>query len=295
MHNLVSIIIPNYNRASLIGETLDSILAQSYKNWECIIVDDGSTDHSLEVINKYVEKDNRFLLHERPKDYPKGANACRNIGMRKSQGDYVIFFDSDDLMTEHHIEVKLSAILSQDYDFVVTRTKYFNNPNNDNPINYRNLGKTVITAESYITKEINWLTLDPIIKTEVARTIAFTEKNQSAEEYNYFVKLLLQTERGVATNDITSLRRYHEQSYQVGLNDEEKRLANKFHYYFDTYQDIKDKHTTKKSKQYLIRKAAEAFYINNNLTNKKIFYKEIIKTSGLLKGLRLIKIIETKS
>ena len=71
--SLVSIVIPNYNRANLIGETLDSIIQQTYENWECIIVDDRSTDGSIEIIKNYSNKDPRFLLIERPQEYSKGG------------------------------------------------------------------------------------------------------------------------------------------------------------------------------------------------------------------------------
>lgn len=64
MNELISIIIPTYNRSHLIRETLDSILAQTHKNWECIVVDDGSTDETEDVLNEYVKKDNRFQYHK---------------------------------------------------------------------------------------------------------------------------------------------------------------------------------------------------------------------------------------
>ena len=63
---LVSIIIPTYNRAHLIKETLDSVLTQTYTNWECIIVDDGNSDNTEEVINSYIAKDQRFKYCHRP-------------------------------------------------------------------------------------------------------------------------------------------------------------------------------------------------------------------------------------
>ena len=69
---LVSVIIPTYNRAHLIGETLDSVLAQTYQNWECIIVDDGSSDDTDEVIGEYVKKDNRFKYYHRPDEHLPG-------------------------------------------------------------------------------------------------------------------------------------------------------------------------------------------------------------------------------
>ncbi|WP_445734533.1 glycosyltransferase family 2 protein [Mariniflexile sp.] len=74
---LVSIIIPTYNRAHLIGETLDSVLAQTHQNWECIVVDDGSTDNTDTVLKTYCQKDSRFQYHHR-KDRQKGAEELQN-------------------------------------------------------------------------------------------------------------------------------------------------------------------------------------------------------------------------
>ena len=102
MHNnlLISVIIPTYNRAHLIVETLNSVSAQTYKNWECIIVDDGSTDNTEEVLLAYSTKDPRFKFYKRPNDYQAGGNGARNYGFAVSKGAYINWFDSDDLM--HH-------------------------------------------------------------------------------------------------------------------------------------------------------------------------------------------------
>ncbi|WP_089382812.1 glycosyltransferase family 2 protein [Lutibacter agarilyticus] len=110
---LVSIIIPTYNRAHLIGETLDSVLAQTYTNWECIVVDDGSTDNTEEVLKKYCDKEERIKYHHRPINRPKGANSCRNYGFELSKGEYVNWFDSDDLMMRDFIRIKLEAFSNE--------------------------------------------------------------------------------------------------------------------------------------------------------------------------------------
>lgn len=102
----VSIIIPVYNRAHYISKTLDSIIDQTFKNWECIVVDDGSTDHTLEVVKFYENKDNRIKLYQRPEHLKKGANACRNFGYSKSEGQYIQWFDSDDLMFKDLLKAK---------------------------------------------------------------------------------------------------------------------------------------------------------------------------------------------
>lgn len=97
---LVSIIIPTYNRAHLIGETLDSVLAQTYQNWECIVVDDGSSDDTNALMKTYCEQDSRFRYYHRPKERKKGGNICRNIGIDKAQGDFISFLDSDDFIVD---------------------------------------------------------------------------------------------------------------------------------------------------------------------------------------------------
>ena len=124
---LVSIIIPTYNRAHLIGETLDSVLVQTYQNWECIIVDDGSTDDTVEVVNNYVNKDARFQLHYRPIDRLAGGNAARNYGFEVSKGEYVNWLDSDDIMDNDCLLKKVNYLnLSPNYQALITNVRYSN-------------------------------------------------------------------------------------------------------------------------------------------------------------------------
>jgi glycosyltransferase involved in cell wall biosynthesis len=126
MTPLISIIIPTFNRADLIGETLDSVLAQTYSNWECIIVDDGSTDNSIEVIQKYLISDARFIYFSRPEYKKKGPSSCRNFGLEKSNGEYIIFLDSDDLLADFCLENRIEfALANQDFDFWIFKMQTF--------------------------------------------------------------------------------------------------------------------------------------------------------------------------
>lgn len=107
---LVSIIIPTYNRAHLIAETLDSVLAQTYKNWECIVVDDGSTDETDLLMKGYISKDSRFQYHHRPADRLPGGNAARNYGFEISKGEYINWLDSDDLISINKINDQIKCL-----------------------------------------------------------------------------------------------------------------------------------------------------------------------------------------
>jgi len=107
---LVSIIIPAFNRAGLIGETLDSVLTQTYSNWECIVVDDGSTDNTKEMVQQYVDKDSRFILVDRPDTHKPGGNGARNYGFEISKGEYIQWLDSDDLMDKHKLQEQINYL-----------------------------------------------------------------------------------------------------------------------------------------------------------------------------------------
>jgi glycosyltransferase involved in cell wall biosynthesis len=100
---LISIVIPTYNRAGLIRETLDSMKAQTSPQWECIVVDDMSSDNTESVVAEYSEVDGRFSFYKRDRE-PKGAPTCRNIGLYHAKGEWVIFLDSDDLLTPSRIQ-----------------------------------------------------------------------------------------------------------------------------------------------------------------------------------------------
>ena len=105
---LVSIIIPTFNRAHLIGETLDSILEQTYTNWECVIIDDGSNDNTVLVVNDYVRRDKRFKFFKRPSCLVQGGNDARNYGFEVSSGDFIQWFDSDDIMLKDYLQEKIN-------------------------------------------------------------------------------------------------------------------------------------------------------------------------------------------
>ena len=282
---LVSIIIPCFNRETLVSETLDSIISQSYENWECILVDDRSTDDTYKILKEYEKKDTRFKAILRNENQNKGANSCRNIGVSKSKGNFIVFFDSDDLMTIDHLKIKLETILSNNYDFAITRTKYFNNPENINPMNYRDLGKVEINAENFITKKINWITFDIIIRSITAKKIKFTEKNASAEEYNYFCKLLVLTNNGIAVENVVSLRRFHVSSIQGSLIQNQNEIStNQWHYYWDTYNEIY-KQINKNSSLFLINNCLEILFQNKHIKyNKLLFFKALVREKGILKA-----------
>ena len=106
--NLVSIITPMYKGAAFVGETVRSVQAQTYPNWEMIIIDDCSPDDGAGIaeVRKYTEKDKRIKLIASPVN--KGSSGARNISLREAQGRYITFLDSDDIWSSDFLESQLN-------------------------------------------------------------------------------------------------------------------------------------------------------------------------------------------
>lgn len=192
MQPLVSIIIPTYNRAHLIGETLDSILDQSYDNWECIVVDDGSTDDTSRVLKEYIEKDSRFHYHERTDNKKKGANACRNYGFQLSKGEYINWFDSDDLMMPKKLETQVNQLHESTSDFAVCQTMMYDaNRKEELGLRAPRL-KSDNIFEDYILNKIFFHTNSPLWKKIFLseNSFCFDERLQQAQDYDFHMRVL---------------------------------------------------------------------------------------------------------
>lgn len=109
MQDKISIITASYNYAELIKETIESVLNQTYSNWEMIIVDDGSKDNSIEVINEYCKKDERIKLFTHENNQNKGLIETIKLGIEKSQSEWIVFLESDDTITPNYLERKLQT------------------------------------------------------------------------------------------------------------------------------------------------------------------------------------------
>lgn len=229
MTQLVSIIIPSYNRAHLISETLDSILAQTYINWECIVVDDGSTDTTVTVIEKYIQKDRRIRYYQRPKSKPKGANACRNYGFALSKGVYVNFFDSDDVMHQDKLKLQVEQLQNNPtYSFTVCQTLVFENTIE----NSLGLRKNKIYAKdffnAFVANQIKWLTQAPLFKTEFLKkhNISFDESLQQSQERDFFLKVLAVTNDYLYNDTPLVYFRKHSNSISSGVQSKSKLYSN---------------------------------------------------------------------
>lgn len=105
--NLVSIITPCYNGSKYISDTIESVISQTYRDWEMIIIDDGSKDNSAEIVSAYAEKDSRIVLL---KQENAGSAAARNNGIRNAKGRYIALLDADDLWDAEFLEKQIKCM-----------------------------------------------------------------------------------------------------------------------------------------------------------------------------------------
>lgn len=123
-YKLISIIIPVFNAEKTISRCLDSIINQVYKDWECIIINDGSTDNSLAICEEYHNKDERFKIISTEN---KGVSAARNIGIKESAGEYICFVDADDTLNPNKLDITYKLSQLNDTDIVYHSINVFVN------------------------------------------------------------------------------------------------------------------------------------------------------------------------
>lgn len=124
LNNLVSVIMPSYNSEAYIKATIDSVIKQTYENWELIVIDDCSSDSTLEIVKEYARIDSRIRFIELTEN--KGAPAApRNIGIEKANGRWVALLDADDIWHPKKLTLQISAMLDSKSDFSCTQMKDF--------------------------------------------------------------------------------------------------------------------------------------------------------------------------
>ena len=241
MNNLVSIIIPTYNRATIIIETINSISNQIFTNWECLIVDDGSTDNTEELIISYTKKDPRFKYFKRPKEYKKGANSCRNFGFKNSKGTYIKWFDSDDIMHPNFLSKQVLLFEeNSNLDFCVCLSQTFVEGTNIKYINKANriISHHIIT--SYLVKNHFFLTAAPLWRKNFLLTInyLFDENLTNSDESDFHFRVLLKNPNYIYTDDVLYFVRRGNTSITQDLKNNFSTLHSKFIFFLKVYKEV---------------------------------------------------------
>ena len=224
---LISIVIPVYNAEKYLGGCLNSIQNQTYKNFEVILVNDGSIDNSESICKSFVEAYTRFRYYLKGNG---GASSARNFGLNHVTGDYITFIDADDWVEENHLEVLINNIKENNSDMAVSSIKKFDNSNNfyfrvySNEekylLNYNKLNREeflVILPKLIPANNSYKVAVSKLFKKELVTDVRFDESIVYGEDLEFFFKIY---------NNINSISYIDEVTYVYRLHDE--RSSSKF-------------------------------------------------------------------
>jgi glycosyltransferase involved in cell wall biosynthesis len=218
---VVSVVIPAYNVAPYISETLDSVFAQTFAGYEVIIVNDGSPDtkeleRALEpYLNRIV-----YLTQEN-----RGAGAARNAGLRRARGEYVAFLDADDLWLPDYLSEQIKFIREGDYDFVYADALLFG----ESPLAGRTFMQIApsdgeVTFQSLINGRCNVITSGVVVRTRLTLEVGlFDEQLRNSQDFELWVRLVRNGVRAAYQRKVLLRYRYHENSLSGDALNQIKR------------------------------------------------------------------------
>ena len=236
----VSIIIPCYNQAQYLPETLDSLLAQTYKHWECIIVNDGSTDNTEEIALKYCEQDERFVYL--PKENG-GLSSARNAGLDIAKGEYVQFLDSDDILLPNKLECQVRMMEMEKTDVCVCHHSIFTTNINETWENKFSQSVYDLTYQGFL---YNWGESFVIaIHSGLFRKsfldkykLRFDENVRALEDWLFWISIVRNGGTFVEVQDKLSLYRVHTSSM---TQDKLHMQKNRLRAYLSLYEILSNK------------------------------------------------------
>ena len=208
----VSIITATYNRSHLISETLDSIKNQSFTNWECLIIDDGSIDDTSYIVKSYIKKDTRFKYLQRGSNHKKGLPGCRNKGVKIAKGEFIVFFDDDDIVHPDNLLIATETFRKYNVDYVrylrkVFTGKFIGNFDNNTSFDTKHLDNQ--NLEEIITGEIPFNSCQVIWKRKCFINNLFNENLQYAEEWECYARILSEGVKGISIEKVLFYGRKH--------------------------------------------------------------------------------------
>jgi glycosyltransferase involved in cell wall biosynthesis len=220
----VSIIIPTYNYSQYIEDTIGSLLQQTFDAWECLIIDNGSTDKTYEIVKTYLTKDSRlkyfFISHTT-------TSEARNIGLKNAKGQFIQFLDSDDLLNPNKLKIHVDFLLANpNIDLVFSDSVYFDDSDKERTQlrKTRNLdsieGKITYSGQSWhllhlMNSKNIWTICSPMFRKSILYSSGlFNAKLNWVEDWEFYFRLIAQNIqiKYIDNESSTCLIRVHQRS-----------------------------------------------------------------------------------
>ena len=226
---LISIVIPIYNAEKYLEECLNSIKNQTYKNFEVIMVNDGSKDDSETICMNFLRSDSRFRYLKKENG---GVSSARNVGLDNVEGDYITFIDADDWVDENHLEILIDGIIKNNCEvaissymrFINTRETYLINIYSNQEKYLLNYGK--MNREKFLTELPKLISINNSFNCAVSKLfsrrlvedIRFDSNIIYAEDLDFYFKLYLKANNFIFINAETYIYRQHDESTTSGFS-----------------------------------------------------------------------------
>lgn len=210
---LVSIIMPVYNCQKYLSEAIESVLGQTYSNWELLIIDDGSTDNTSIIVDNFAETNTRIKVYHREN---KGVSQARNFGLEISKGEFITFIDGDDIYVEDCLKQRVSLFQRYpDADIVISRYAEFKSELKEKVIYAENVNVSIKSGEDLLQVIIsdtnNHFSWNSMIKSQIAKNTTFP-LIRFAEDYCYIRNCVNLSKKVVVSNQKLYFYRVDNQS-----------------------------------------------------------------------------------
>lgn len=277
---LISVIIPCYNQAQFLPETLQSVLNQTYTNWECIIVNDGSPDHTEEVALEWCEKDERFIYIKKENG---GLSSARNFGIESSNGFYILPLDSDDFISNNYVEVCLINIeRSIDIKVVYGKAIKFGAENCNwelKPYSFQSLLRQNVIFCTAMYRKADWELVNGYD----------TSMIHGLEDWEFWINILKKGGTALCVSECVFYYRIKQESMLVNLLTKKNQIHEIYNYVFNKHSEVYTKHSY--YDLYLIEQeySYKFSHLSEYISIKEvihIFFKKIISK---LKSLFILK------
>ena len=224
-NNIVSVIMPCYNSASVIAQSIESVIVQTYRHWELIIVDDCSSDNSADIVKSYMKKESR-IKYFKTENRSGSPSLPRNIGIEKSVGSYIAFLDSDDIWLPSKLEEQIHYMNANRLEFVYSDYEKITNEG------YRsNRIIRVKSATSYwdILESCSIPCLTVLLRKEIVGEIRF--KSVFKEDYVFWMSIL---RKGIVAYNTNLVHALYRESKKSRSSDKLKMFVNQW----DVLRDV---------------------------------------------------------
>jgi glycosyltransferase involved in cell wall biosynthesis len=291
--NLVSIIIPVYNQEKYLKETLQSVINQSFSNWECILINDGSVDDSVAIINEYLTQDNRFHFINSEN---KGVSNARNLALQQVKGDYILFLDGDDLIHPEKIAQAISNFQkNSDLSIVFNTTSYFQDTI-ENKLYDIKIDAELLNFNDlllYWGEKIIIPIHSAIIKRSLLDGIEFNTNLTAQEDWLVWLRLFQKNPKVLVLDAVLSFYRKHNTSrtQTVSLKEDHFKALELFEKYIGT--ENHKKLLIHQIERYYLKSYDNAFKLD--AIRKSKTYRAALFVKKLLVKLKLLGVIKLLS